>query len=249
MQLIGEQLIEAPSQQVWTALNDPEILAASLPGHQHLEKEADDRFLATVDIKVGPIGARMKGSVTLTDLNPPNSYTLVLEGHGGIAGSMKGNARVRLDEVDGGTRVFYDVDALVEGRMAQLGGPIIDATAKHFAEKFFTSFGEIVSGKKVVEPAPAEVAAPAAVGAPPPVPGFPTAWILATVIAAGCGFLFGHGPGVTDAAWAGLAIGMLLIVVAFAAFEYGRRTAAPVVMLDSSLLRRLIEAERQAQHK
>jgi len=249
MQLVGEQLIEAPSQRVWEALNDPEILAASLPGHQHLEKQADDRFIATVDIKVGPIGARMKGSVTLTDLNPPNSYTLVLEGNGGIAGSMKGNAKVRLDDVDGGTRIFYDVDALVEGRMAQLGGPIIDATAKHFTSKFFTSFGEIVSGKKAVEPVPAKVAAPAAVGAPAPAGGFPIAWILAMVIAAGCGFLFGHSPGVTDTAWAGLAMGMLLIVVAFTAFEYGRRLAAPVVMLDSALLRRLIEGEQKGEQK
>jgi uncharacterized protein len=252
MQLVGEQLIEAPSQRVWEALNDPEILAASLPGHQHLEKEADDRFIATVDIKVGPIGARMKGSVTLTDLNPPNSYTLVLEGNGGIAGSMKGNAKVRLNDVDGGTRISYDVDALIEGRMAQLGGPIIDATAKHFTGKFFTSFGEIVSGKKVVEPVPAELPAPAAAGAlpaPAPAGGFPIAWILAMVIAAGCGFLFGHGPGVTDTVWAGFAIGMLLIVVAATSFEYGRRSAAPVVMLDSSLLRRLIEGEQKGEQK
>ncbi len=247
MQLVGEQMIAAPSQRVWEALNDPEILAASLPGHQHLEKQADDRFIATVDIKVGPIGARMKGSVTLTDLNPPNSYTLVLEGHGGIAGSMKGNAKVRLTDVDGGTRISYDVDALVEGRMAQLGGPIIDATAKHFAGKFFTSFGEIVSGVKVVAPAPAEGPAPTALGAPAARPsgGFPIAWILAMVIAAGCGFLFGQGPGPTDSAWAGLAIGALLVLVAAAAFEYGRRSAAPVVMLDSALLRRLIDGDKK----
>jgi len=246
MQLVGEQLIEAPSQRVWEALNDPDILAASLPGHQHLEKEADDRFLATVDVKVGPIGARLKGSVTLTDLNPPTSYTLVLQGNAGIAGSMKGNAKVRLADVEGGTRISYDVDALVEGRMAQLGGPIIDATAKHFAGKFFTSFGEIVSGKKAVVPVPAEVPAAAAPApAAAPAGGFPIAWILAMVIAAGCGFLFGHTPGVTDTVWAGLAIGMLLIVVAATSFEYGRRSAAPVVMLDSALLRRLLDGERQ----
>ncbi len=246
MQLVGEQLIEAPSQRVWEALNDPDVLAASLPGHQHLEKEADDRFLATVDVKVGPIGARLKGSVTLTDLNPPTSYTLVLQGNAGIAGSMKGNAKVRLTDVEGGTRISYDVDALVEGRMAQLGGPIIDATAKHFAGKFFTSFGEIVSGKKAVVPAPAEVPAAAAPApAAAPAGGFPIAWILAMVIAAGCGFLFGYTPGVTDTVWAGLAIGMLLIVVAATAFEYGRRSAAPVVMLDSALLRRLLDGERQ----
>lgn len=247
MQMVGEQLIEAPSQRVWEALNDPDILAASLPGHQHIEKESDDRFLATVDVKVGPIGARMKGSVTLTDLNPPSSYTMVLEGNAGIAGSMKGNAKVRLNDVEGGTRISYDVDALVEGRMAQLGGPIIDATAKHFAGKFFTSFGEIVSGKKVVEPVPAELPVPAAAAAAAPAPagGFPIAWVLAMVIAAGCGFLFGSGPGLTDTAWAGIAIGMLLIVVAATSFEYGRRSAAPVVMMDSALLKRLVDGDPQ----
>ncbi|MCB1690524.1 MAG: carbon monoxide dehydrogenase subunit G [Halioglobus sp.] len=246
MQMIGEQLIAAPCQRVWEALNDPDILAASLPGHQHLEKEADDRFLATVEVKVGPIGARLKGSVVLTDLNPPNSYTLLLEGNAGIAGSVKGHAKVKLTETDGGTLVNYAVDAQVGGRMAQLGGPIIDTTAKHFAGKFFDSFGEIVSGKKipVAAPSPAEVAAPAAIGAPMAAGGFPTAWALATFIAAAVGFLFGHGANMTDSAWAGLAIGLLLLLVAFTAFEYGRRSAAPVVTLDSALLRRLIEGEK-----
>jgi len=248
MQLTGEQLIAAPSQRVWEALNDPEILGASLPGHQSLEKQAEDRFLATVDVKVGPIGARLKGSVTLTDLDPPSSYTLVLAGNAGIAGSIKGNAKVRLSEVDGGTRVFYDVNALVEGRMAQLGGPIIDATAKHFAGKFFDSFGEIVGGKAIVRPAlPAEVPAPqvAAAAAAPGAGRFPIAWVLGLVIAAGCGYLFGHEPGVMDSGWAGLAIGMLLILVAAASFEYGRRSATPVLTLDSALLKRLIDAGKR----
>ncbi len=248
MQMIGEQLIEAPCQRVWEALNDPDILAASLPGHQHLEKEADDRFLATVEVKVGPIGARLKGSVILTDLNPPSSYTLLLEGNAGIAGSVKGSAKVQLLEAAGGTLVKYVVDAQVGGRMAQLGGPVIDATARHFATRFFDSFGEIVSGKKAAAPAPAEAAAataaPAASAAPSPAGGFPLAWALTTFIAAAVGFLFGHGADTGDSAWAGLSIGLLMLLVAFSAFEYGRRTAGLVVTLDSALLRRLLEGEK-----
>lgn len=249
MQMVGEQRIAAPCQRVWEALNDPETLRASIPGCQSLDKDADDRFSAVVEVKVGPIGARFKGSVSLTDLNPPNGYTLILEGNGGIAGTAKGSAKVSLSEVDGGTLVSYEVDAQVGGRMAQLGGPIIDATAKQLAAKFFTRFGEIVSGVAVTKPALAS-AAPSIGGAGAPAPvraaGFRLAWVLATVVAALVGFLLGQGqaPQIPDSSWAGLSIGLLLIVVAAAAFEYGRRSAAPVLMLDSALLRRLLDGDQ-----
>ena len=144
MNMTGEQRIAAPRQRVWEALNDPEILRASIPGCQSLERGADDRFTATVEVKVGPIGARFKGTVALADLNPPNGYTLIFEGNGGISGSVKGSAKVRLSEDAGSTLISYEVEAQVGGRMAQLGGPIIDATAKQLAGKFFGRFGEIV---------------------------------------------------------------------------------------------------------
>src|SRR6266704_3344793 len=98
MNMTGEQRIAAPRQRVWEALNDPEILRASIPGCQSLEKEAVDRFTATVQVKVGPIGARFKGEVSLADLDPPNGYTLLLQGNGGISGSVKGSANVSLSE-------------------------------------------------------------------------------------------------------------------------------------------------------
>ena len=96
MNMTGEQRIAAPRQRVWEALNDPGILRSSIPGCQSLEKGADDRFTATVEVKVGPIGARFKGTVSLLDLNPPNGYTLLLAGSGGVAGSVKGSAKMRL---------------------------------------------------------------------------------------------------------------------------------------------------------
>lgn len=256
MNMTGKQLIAAPRLRVWEALNDPEILRASIPGCQSLEKEADDRLTATVDVKVGPIGARFKGAVSLADLNPPNGYTLILQGSGGIAGSVKGSAKVRLSEDAGGTLISYEVEAQVGGRMAQLGGPIIDATGKQLAARFFGRLGEIVGdAAKPAEPARANAgASPVTLGGAPPALAARSAapsgvllaaWILATVVAALAGFLIGRGQGAAGSDWAGLAIGLLLIVVAGAAFEYGRRAAAPVVMLDSELLRRLIDGAKE----
>ncbi len=229
MNLTGEQRIAAPRQRVWEALNDPEILRASIPGCQSLAKESDTRFTATVEVKVGPIGARFKGAVALEDLNPPNGYTLVLEGNGGIAGSMKGLAKVKLSDDAGGTLLSYDVDAQVGGRMAQLGGPIIDATAKQLAGKFFSRFGEILSGGKTTERAESTAATTTTVstGAQQAVPR--------TVAVTG-----------GDSRWAGVAIGLLLILVAAAAFTFGRHSATPVIVLDGELLKQIvIEAERR----
>jgi carbon monoxide dehydrogenase subunit G len=266
MNMSGEQRIDAPRQRVWEALNDPNILRASIPGCLSLEKETDDRFAATVEVKVGPIGARFKGAVGLTNPDPPNGYTLNLQGNGGITGSVKGNAKVRLREDAGATLIAYDVDAEVSGRMAQLGGPIIDATAKQLAGKFFTRFGEIVGGAApaaqskrgaanefLIASAARASAAPAAAGHSPAIAGhspavarhLPMVWILATVVAALAGFLLGRSPDSAVSDWAGLAIALMLIVVAGAAFEYGRRSAAPVIKLDDALLKRLIERAKE----
>jgi uncharacterized protein len=250
MNMAGEQHIAASPERVWAGLNDPQVLRASIPGCQSLDKEADDRFRATVEVRIGPIGARFKGAVALTDLVPSSGYTLNLEGNGGIAGSVKGSAKVRLREDRGGTIVSYDVDAQVGGRMAQLGGPLIDVTAKQLAGKFFSRFGEKVSGVRPTEepgrvpaataPNPASVAR-----SPKHTTGLPVAWILTTVVAALAGFLVGRGAGNTGSGWAGLAIGLMVVVTAAAAFEYGRRSATPIVTLDNAMLKRLIEGERE----
>jgi carbon monoxide dehydrogenase subunit G len=255
MNMTGEQRIAAPRQRVWEALNDPQILRVSIPGCQSLDKAGEDRFTASVEVKVGPIGARFKGAVSLTELNPPSGYTLILEGNGGIAGSVKGSAKVRLsDDVGGGTVISYEVEAQVGGRMAQLGGPIIDATSKQLAGKFFSRFGEIVGEAsqpstplpvKGASPLVAPVVTSRSAGTAEPSVGLPMAWILATVVAALSGFLIGQGRGGAGSEWAGLSIGLALVVVAGAAFEYGRRSAASVVMLDSALLRRLIEGAKE----
>lgn len=250
MKMNGEQRIAAPKQRVWEALNDPDVLRQSIPGCQTLEKEADDRLKATVAIKVGPMDARFAGAVTLGDLDPPNAYTISGEGQGGTAGFAKGSAKVRLTEDGGGTLLSYDVDAQVGGRLAQLGGPIIDATAKQLAGSFFKKFGEIVAptvapataaaatGGGPSAPRPMQSRAPGDVAAPA---GLPIAWILAIVVAALAGFLFGQTQASDPmSGWAGLFLGALVVIVAAGGYEFGRRAAAPIIVLDPTLLKRLI---------
>ena len=231
MKMTGEQHIAASRQRVWEALNDPEVLRQCIPGCQSLDKEGDDRFLAIAEVKIGPIGARFKGDVSLSDLDAPNGYTITGKGNGGIAGSAKGAARVRLsDAAGGGTTVSYDVDAEVGGRMAQLGGPIIDATAKQLAGKFFAKFGEVVAGQaaEVAAPAAAAAAAPVVGAAPAAVRtvaaapgGFPWAWAVAVAVAVLGGFLLGR----SDAAeWWIVVMIVLAVITAGAGYESGRRS-------------------------
>ncbi len=254
MKMTGNQRIAAPRQRVWEALNDPEVLRRCVPGCQSLEKEPDGRLKATVAIKIGPIGARFAGAVTLSELDPPNSYTISGEGQAGTVGFARGGAKVRLADDNGGTLLSYEVDAQVGGRLAQLGGPIIDATAKQLAAKFFEQFGEIAAPATQAAAPPAGVSASAGRGAKAnaaaaphvrPSPGLPTTWLLALVVAALVGYLIGHAKGGGQSDWMGLAIGLLLVILAAAAFEFGRRTAAPIVVLDPTLLARLGEEAKR----
>ncbi|HEX7390104.1 MAG TPA: carbon monoxide dehydrogenase subunit G [Acidiphilium sp.] len=145
MDMTGERLIAAPREAVWVALNDPEILQACIPGCESIEKLSDTEMKAVVNAKIGPISSRFNGRVTLADLDPPNSYTISGEGQGGVAGFAKGGARVALAEEQGATRLRYQVNAQVGGKMAQLGARLIDSVAKSYAETFFTRFVEKVA--------------------------------------------------------------------------------------------------------
>ena len=130
MELTGQQLINASREKVYAALNDPDVLRQCIPGCEELNKTSDTEMDATVSIKVGPVKAKFKGAVELTNLNPPESYTIVGEGKGGAAGFAKGGAKVRLSDLDdGGTRLEYDVEASVGGKLAQLGGSLQAASA------------------------------------------------------------------------------------------------------------------------
>jgi carbon monoxide dehydrogenase subunit G len=143
----GEVVLPADKATVWARLNDAETLKASIPGCESLEKLSDTELQAVAKVKVGPVSARFKGKVNLSDLDPPNSYRISGQGDGGIAGFAKGGANVKLaDEAGGGTRLAYDVDAQVGGRIAQLGGRLIDSTAKKLADEFFANFARALGG-------------------------------------------------------------------------------------------------------
>ncbi|MFN3766377.1 MAG: CoxG family protein [Aliihoeflea sp.] len=144
----GEEKIEAPVQQVWEALNDPEILRECIPGCESLDKKSDTEMTAIVSLKIGPIKARFNGEVQLLNLNPPHSYTIQGEGKGGIAGFAKGGADVALKEDGDATILTYAAKADVGGKMAQLGSRLITSTSKKLAGEFFSNFNAKVSGKQ-----------------------------------------------------------------------------------------------------
>lgn len=146
MQLTDSREIAAPPDVVWAAILDPEVLKQCVPGCQEMTGTPDDGFEATVVQKVGPVKATFKGQVTLSDLNEPESLTLTGEGKGGAAGFAKGGANVKLEPTDAGTRLHYEVEAKVGGKLAQLGSRIIDGFAKKMADQFFTNFQEAVEG-------------------------------------------------------------------------------------------------------
>jgi carbon monoxide dehydrogenase subunit G len=205
MDMTGEYRIPAPRDKVWAALNDPATLKASLPGCESLEKTGDNQFAATVIAKVGPVKAKFNGAVALSNINPPESYTIAGEGKGGAAGFAKGGADVRLaaDGVDT-TVLTYTAKADVGGKLAQLGSRLIDGTAKKMADEFFDNFARQVAGPPPQE----EPAAPVAqAGAPEPAP-VPTARPAAEPTG-GSGF----GELVQNKfVWAGGAIVVLMII-------------------------------------
>lgn len=145
MDMTGEYKIPAPREKVWEALNDAEMLKASVPGCETLEKVSDTEFTATVMAKVGPVRAKFNGRVTLSDMDPPNGYTISGEGQGGAAGFGKGGAKVSLTDGDEGTVLRYEANASVGGKMAQIGSRVVEGVAKKMADDFFTTFVEQVA--------------------------------------------------------------------------------------------------------
>ena len=143
MTMTGEFVLPADRATVWARLNDAETLKASIPGCESLEKLSDTDFQAVVKVKIGPVSARFKGKVHLTDIDAPNSYRIAGEGEGGVAGFAKGGATVRLADADGGgTKLSYEVDAQVGGKIAQLGSRLIDGSARKLAGEFFGNFAK-----------------------------------------------------------------------------------------------------------
>jgi carbon monoxide dehydrogenase subunit G len=151
MTMSGEVQLPASRGTVWAMLNDPAVLKACIVGCEQLDLNANNEYQAIATIKVGPVKARWKGKVRLSDLDPPNSYRISGEGEGGIAGFAKGGATVALSDKDGGTLLSYNVEAQIGGKLAQLGQRLINSVAKKTADDFFIKFGAAVAAA----PAPA----------------------------------------------------------------------------------------------
>ena len=145
MTMNGECELPVTRETVWEKLNDPATLKACIPGCEQLDKLSDTEFQAVATTKIGPVKARFKGKVTLSDLDPPNSYKISGQGDGGIAGFATGGATVKLEPKDGGTLLSYAVEAQIGGKLAQLGQRLVNGAAKKLADEFFQKFATAVS--------------------------------------------------------------------------------------------------------
>jgi carbon monoxide dehydrogenase subunit G len=144
--MTGEQLIAASQQDTWVALNDPEVLKACVPGCESITLVNENEYQVHMTARVGPVSAKFRGRLSLSDIKPPNSYSLAFEGQGGAAGFAKGAAQVRLTPASAKeTKLAYDVKANVGGKLAQIGSRLVDAAAKKVADEFFQNFNKKMS--------------------------------------------------------------------------------------------------------
>jgi hypothetical protein len=192
MDMTGQYRIPAPREAVWRALNDPEVLKQCIPGCETVEKLSETEFQARVTAAVGPVKAKFGGKVRLSDIDPPNGYTISGEGQGGAAGFAKGGAKVRLAPDGDGTNLSYEVTATVGGKLAQVGARLIDGVSKKMAEEFFTRFVAVVAAG---QPQPTGEAVAPAAAAEPARSGLPGwAWIVGVIVLAAILLLiFGRG--------------------------------------------------------
>ena len=147
MEMTGEQLIPASQADTWAALNDPEVLKACIPGCESMERTGSDEYTMQMTARVGPVSAKFKGRMTLSNVKPPVSYSIAFEGQGGVAGFAKGGADVSLAAEGHATRLSYKVKANVGGKLAQIGSRLVDAAAAKVAGDFFASFNETLQPK------------------------------------------------------------------------------------------------------
>jgi carbon monoxide dehydrogenase subunit G len=158
MEMTGEQLIPVPQAEVWRGLNDPEVLKACIAGCETIERVSDTEYRVVMVAAVGPVKAKFNGKLVLSDLNPPNSYSLSFEGSGGAAGFGKGGAQVSLKTEGAGTRLTYTAKASVGGKLAQVGSRLIDGVARKMADDFFTAFNAKLAGPAAQTPGAAVAA-------------------------------------------------------------------------------------------
>jgi carbon monoxide dehydrogenase subunit G len=152
MELAETHTLPVPQQQTWDALNDTEVLRACIPGCESIDPDGENAYLVALSAAVGPVKARFKGRMQLTDIDAPNTYTIVFEGQGGAAGFAKGNARVTLEaDGDAATKLSYTASAQVGGKLAQIGSRLVDGAARKIAGEFFKRFSAQLSGDNDAE--------------------------------------------------------------------------------------------------
>ncbi|HNB28693.1 MAG TPA: carbon monoxide dehydrogenase subunit G [Alphaproteobacteria bacterium] len=177
MDLTGDYRIGAAREAVWAALNDPAVLKACVPGCEELNKTSETEFAARVVVKIGPVKAGFGGKVTLSDIDPPNGYTITGEGQGGAAGFAKGGAKVSLESVENGaaTILHYKVEAQIGGKLAQIGSRLVEGSARKLADEFFAAFAAEATKSAGAAVTPAQEATPAPTpGAAAPAAPLPT---------------------------------------------------------------------------
>ena len=144
MEMTGEQLIHASRAETWAALNDPAILKDCVPGCESIERIGENEYAVQMTARVGPVSAKFKGKMVLSNIQAPKSYSIAFEGQGGVAGFAKGGADVSLSTEGHDTRLAYKVKANVGGKLAQIGSRLVDAAANKVANEFFVAFNEKV---------------------------------------------------------------------------------------------------------
>lgn len=150
MEILGQQIIAAPRQRVWDALNDPDTLKACLPGCELVERVSPEEFRVIIKTAIGPLKARFQGSLKITEAQAPASCVMQFEGQGGAVGFGKGNSSVVLKEVAEGTELSYEAKAQIGGKLAQVGSRLIDSVAKKMADDFFKAFQNELSPQEKV---------------------------------------------------------------------------------------------------
>jgi uncharacterized protein len=168
MEMASEQIVPAPPDRVWAALNDPQVLKACITGCESIEATGDNEYKVAMSVKVGPVSAKFAGKIFLLDLNPPESYKLNFEGQGGMAGFAKGAATVKLSPEGEATKLAYTASAQIGGKLAQIGSRLVDGAANKMATDFFAAFSRELQAEQA-PPASAPAAnAGQAPGAQPP---------------------------------------------------------------------------------
>jgi len=153
MDLKGEYLIPASKEKVWKELNDPDTLKKAIKGCETLDKISDTEFNAKVKAKIGPVSSIFNGSVTLTDIDPPNSYVISGQGKGGAAGFAKGSVKITLSENTdkNKTDLVYSGNAQVGGKLAQVGSRLIGGVIKNTADDFFNTFNDNITNENTTD--------------------------------------------------------------------------------------------------